>query len=147
MANFIKSINARRAIDCAPRTFVAELRSHAAQNNLSFITEAVDYAIGVPKPAALSIQGLYATLDLTGPTVPIAPELLQPVPRQLSFDWASISYEIRTPPPPPTHTHAHTLHTHTLYMVGVRVSAACVRVWCVCLCVCVRACAKMHGGG
>ena len=125
MANFIKSINARRAIDCAPRTFVAELRSHAAQNNLNFITEAVDYAIGVPKPAALSIQGLYATLDLSGPTVPVAPELLQPALRQLSFDWASISYEIRTPPPPPTHTHTHTHHTHTLYMVGVRVSAAC----------------------
>ena len=129
MANFIKSINARRAIDCAPRTFVAELRSHAAQNNLSFITEAVDYAIGVPKPAALSIQGLYATLDLTGPTVPIAPELLQPALRQLSFDWASISYEIRNPPPPSP------LHGGRACVCCV---CACVVRVSLCMCTCVR---------
>ena len=137
MANFIKSINARRAIDCAPRTFVAELRSHAAQNNLNFITEAVDYAIGVPKPAALSIQGLYATLDLSGPTVPVAPELLQPALRQLSFDWASISYEIRTPPPPPhTHTRTHTTHTHFTWWACVCLLRVVRVSLCMCTCVC-----------
>ena len=97
LANFVNSIAARRAIDCVPRKFVDELLSHANQHNLTIITEAVEYAIGVPKPAALSIKALYATLELSGSTVPVAPELLQPALQQLSFDWTSIS---SAPPPP-----------------------------------------------
>ena len=114
LANFIKSINARRAVDSVPRAFVAELLSHAAEHTLNYITEAVEYAVGVPKPAALSIQTLFASLDLRGSATPVAPELLLPAFKQLSFKWESISYEIRTPP-----------------------LCVCDRVWCVCVCVCV----------
>ena len=97
LANFIKSINARRAIDSVPRAFVTELLSHADKHKLNYITEAVEYAVGVPKPAELSIQALFATLDLSRAVLPVEPELLRPALKQLAFDWESISYEIRTP--------------------------------------------------
>ena len=97
LANFIKSINRRRAVDCVPREFVAELLSHAERHGQTYVKDAVEYAIGTPKPVALNIRELYATLDLRdrGSQAPIVPELLLPALQQLSFDWQSISREIR----------------------------------------------------
>ena len=96
LANFTKTTNTRRAVDCVPRRFVDELLSFADEHQLQSVTDAVQNAIGVPKPDVFGVRALYKNLDLSSPAAPIAPELLLSALKQLSFDWASISYETRT---------------------------------------------------
>jgi len=125
LANFIQSINRRRAVDCVPREFVAELLSHAERHGQAYVKEAVEYAIGTPKPVALNVRELYATLDFSdgGLSAPVVPALLLPALQQLSFPWPSIESEIR-------------MASHSCVVLAACV-CVCVRV-CVCVCVCVR---------
>ena len=46
------SSNRRRAVDCVPREFVAELLSHAERHGQTYVKDAVEYAIGTIAAAA-----------------------------------------------------------------------------------------------